>query len=156
MLPLFSYCCHCMLCVQGDCSVVEKKVAHCQLMRLTLLGDSTLLLPALSGVKDNCSIIHLEVGGEPITICMPLTILYHIGVCIYIYTCMHGWGPCIHVHTLEALPLPSLTYSWTAIFAQILQMTFAQAGSKQRWRSGYARLAPPLTTLTPSKCFSYV
>ena len=72
MLHLFSYCCHCMLCVQGDCSVVEKKVAHCQLKRLKVRGVdvSTLLLPVLSGVKDNRSITDLVVYGEPITTCL--------------------------------------------------------------------------------------
>ena len=70
MLHLFSYCCHCMLCVQGDCSVVEKKVVHCQLKRLMLRGNSTLLLPVLSGVKDNRSIADLDVTGEPITTCL--------------------------------------------------------------------------------------
>lgn len=70
MLHLFSYCCHCMLCVQGDCSVLEKKVAHCQLKRLDLWGDSTVLLPVLSGVKDNRSITDLDVCGEPITTCL--------------------------------------------------------------------------------------
>ena len=59
-----------MLCVQDDCSVLEKKVAHRQLKGLKLLGDSTLLLPVLSGVKDNRSITDLDVAGEPITTCL--------------------------------------------------------------------------------------
>ena len=70
MLHLSSYCCHCMLCVQVDGSVLEKKVAHCQLKRLQLLGVSTELLPVLSGVKDNCCITDLVVWGEPITTCL--------------------------------------------------------------------------------------
>ena len=70
MLHLFSYCCHCILYVQGDRSVVEKKVAHCELKRLKLWGDSTLLLPVLSGVKDNRSITDLVVTSEPITTCL--------------------------------------------------------------------------------------
>ena len=71
MLHLFSYCCHCMLRVQGDCSVLEKKVAHCELKRLKLYDHfSTLLLPVLSGVKDNHSITDLDVEGEPITTCL--------------------------------------------------------------------------------------
>ena len=61
-----------MLCVQGDCSVLEKKVAHCQLKRLELYGDSTLVLPVLYGVKDNRSITDLDVEGEPITTCLQL------------------------------------------------------------------------------------
>ena len=59
-----------MLCVQVDCSVLEKKVARCQLKRLKLRGGSTLHLPVLSGVKDNRSITDLHVGGEPITACL--------------------------------------------------------------------------------------
>ena len=70
MLHLFSYCCHCMLCVQGDGSVVEKMVAHCQLKSLKLCGLCTILLPILSGVKDNHSITDLDVRGEPITTCL--------------------------------------------------------------------------------------
>ena len=70
MRHLFSYCCHCMLCVQGDSSVLEKKVSHCQLKRLKLRGISTLLLHVLSGVKDNCCITDLVVWGEPITTCL--------------------------------------------------------------------------------------
>ena len=70
MLHLLSYCCHCMLCVQGDYRVLEKKVAYCQLKRLKLWGRSTLLLPVLSGVKDNRSITDLDVLGEPITTCL--------------------------------------------------------------------------------------
>ena len=42
-------------------------VAHCWLKGLELWGGST-LLPILNGVKDNCSITHLDVTGEPITI----------------------------------------------------------------------------------------
>ena len=56
-----------MLCVQGDGSVVEKKVAQCQLKRLQLYGNITLLLPVLSGVKDTYSITDIYVFGEPIT-----------------------------------------------------------------------------------------
>ena len=59
-----------MLCVQGDCSVLEKKVAHCQLKGLKLYDDGTVVLPVLSGVKDNCSITDLVVSGEPITTCL--------------------------------------------------------------------------------------
>ena len=70
MLHLFSYCCHCMLCVQGDRSVLEKKVAHCQLKRLKVYDDGFVLLPVLSGVKDNRSISDLNVYGEPITTCL--------------------------------------------------------------------------------------
>ena len=70
MLHLFSYCCHCMLCVQGDCSVLEKKAARCQLKRLKLFGHSTLLLLVLSGIEDNRSIRDLDVEGEPITTCL--------------------------------------------------------------------------------------
>ena len=59
-----------MLCVQlvGDSTVLKEKVAHCNLKRLQLLGDSTLLLPLLNGVKDNLSIIELGVRGEPISL----------------------------------------------------------------------------------------
>ena len=93
-----------MLCVQGDCSVLEKKVTHCQLKRLKLYGNSTVLLPVLTGVKSNCSITDLDVEGEPITTCMPLTILYHIGVC----TCM-GWAhTCTYIGS-TAPPLATLT-----------------------------------------------
>ena len=70
MLHLFSYCCHCMLCVQDNCSVVEKKVTHCQLKRLVLYGNSTLLLSVLNGVKDNCSITDLKAESEPIPTCL--------------------------------------------------------------------------------------
>ena len=70
MLHLFSYCCHCVLCVQRDGSVLKKKVARCQLKRLKLCGNSTLLLPVLRGVKDNNSITDLDVYGEPITTCL--------------------------------------------------------------------------------------
>ena len=59
-----------MLRVQGDCSVLEKKVAHCQLKRLTLYDYFNTLLPVLSGVKDNRSITDLDVEGEPITTCL--------------------------------------------------------------------------------------
>ena len=59
-----------MLCVQGDCSVVEKKVAHCQLKRLKLFGRRTVVLSVLRGVKDNRSITDLDVEGEPITTCL--------------------------------------------------------------------------------------
>ena len=65
-----SQCCHCMLCVQGDDSVLEKKVAHCQLKGLELNGYNTQLLPVLSGVKDNHSITDLDVGSKPITTCL--------------------------------------------------------------------------------------
>ena len=50
--------------------MLEKKVAHCQLKGLTLYGNRTLLLPVLSGVKDNHSITDLHVDGEPITACL--------------------------------------------------------------------------------------
>ena len=59
-----------MLCVQGDCSVVENKVAQCQLKRLKLIGNSTHLLFVLGRVKDNRSITDLDVEGEPITTCL--------------------------------------------------------------------------------------
>ena len=51
-----------MLCVQGDHSDLEEKVAHCQLKRLVLCGNSSLLL-VLRGVKDNRSITDLVVRG---------------------------------------------------------------------------------------------
>ena len=66
-----------MYCVQGDYTVVKKMVALCQLKRLTLFGDSTVLFQVLSGVKDNHSITDLAVlgsvlvGGEPIYIPCP-------------------------------------------------------------------------------------
>ena len=71
-----------MLCVQqpvGDSTVLREKVAHCHLKRLTLCGGRD-LLPVLRGAKDNCSItdIILAVGGEPITTCLHVTILYHV------------------------------------------------------------------------------
>ena len=60
-----------MLCVQlvGDSTVLEGTVAHCQLRRLKLIGDSTPLLRLLNGVKDNLYITYLDVTGEPITTC---------------------------------------------------------------------------------------
>ena len=69
---------HCMLCVQvmGDSTVLKKKVAHCHLKRLELHGE--VLLPLLSGAKDNCSITDLYVESEPITTCLHVTILYHV------------------------------------------------------------------------------
>ena len=73
-----------MLCVQpvGDSTVLEEKIAHCHLKRLELGGNSYLdgriLLPFLSGAKDNCSITDLDVTGEPITTCLHVTILYHV------------------------------------------------------------------------------
>ena len=59
-----------MLCVQlvGDSTVLKEKVAHCQLRRLVLYGDNTLLFPVLNAVKDNTFITHLHVGGEPISL----------------------------------------------------------------------------------------
>ena len=59
-----------MLCVQVDCSVLDKKTAHCQLKRLRLYSNSTVLLSVLRGVKDNRSITDLDVSGEPITTCL--------------------------------------------------------------------------------------
>ena len=85
MLHLFSYCCHCMLCVQGDCSVLEK-VVHCQLKGLKLRGDSTVLLPVLSGVKDNRSITDLEVfDGESIITCFYLYAILHRGRYLHVW-----------------------------------------------------------------------
>ena len=71
-----------MLCVQvvGDSTVLKEKVAHCHLKRLELYG-CRILLPLLSGAKDNCSITDLlvvYVSGEPITTCLHVTILYHV------------------------------------------------------------------------------
>ena len=68
-----------MLCVQpvDDSTVLKEKVAHCHLKRLELRGDEV-LLPLLSGAKDNCSITDLDVAGEPITTCLHVTILYHV------------------------------------------------------------------------------
>ena len=65
-----------MLCVQlvGDSTVLKEEVAHCHLKKLELRGDRS-LLPLLSGAKDNCSIIDLNVEGEPITTCLHITIL---------------------------------------------------------------------------------
>ena len=57
--------------MQGDSSILEKMAAHCQLKGLKLSGGSE-LLPILNGVKDNCSITHLDVKGEPITTCLQL------------------------------------------------------------------------------------
>ena len=57
--------------MQGDSSILEKMAAHCQLKGLVLSGDST-LLPILNGVKDNCSITHLDVCSKPITTCLLL------------------------------------------------------------------------------------
>ena len=69
-----------MLCVQlvGDSTVLKEKVAHCHLKRLGLRGNRNLLLPLLSGAKDNCSITDLDVTSEPITTCLHVTILYHV------------------------------------------------------------------------------
>ena len=70
-----------MLCVQlvGDSTVLEEKVAHCHLKRFNLwCGGRDLLLPLLSGAKDNCSITDLNVPGEPITTCLHVTILYNV------------------------------------------------------------------------------
>ena len=71
-----------MLCLQlvGDSTVLKEKVAHCPLKRLELYGDSTPLLPVLSGSKDNSSITNLDVAGEPITTCLHITILYHVRI----------------------------------------------------------------------------
>ena len=55
--------------VQGDSSILEKMTARCRLQRLRLWGGSTVLV---NGVKDNCSITHLDVAGEPITTCLQL------------------------------------------------------------------------------------
>ena len=96
-----------MLCVQGDCSVVEKKVAHCQLMRLKLFDVETVLLPVLSGVKDNHSITDLVVRGEPITTCFyNYTMPHMVFACIgWAHTCMHIlWKHCpspCHPYTLK-------------------------------------------------------
>ena len=59
-----------MLCVQlvGDSTVLKEKVAHCQLRRLELGGNSTTVLPVLNGVKDNLYITYLQVTGEPISL----------------------------------------------------------------------------------------
>ena len=75
-----------MLCVQlvGDSTVLKEKVAHCQLRRLELFGDSTTLLPVLNGVKDNLYITDLHVHGEPITTCPHVTILYHVRILQYV------------------------------------------------------------------------
>ena len=84
-----------MLCVQGDCSVLKKKVAHCQLKRLQLFGSGTLLLPVLSGVKDNRSIMALDVAGDLITINITHASNYtipHRGMYMY------GLGPYMHIH----------------------------------------------------------
>ena len=73
-----------MLCVQpvGDSTVLTEKVSHCHLKRLQLWDDcwgaSRYILPILSGAKDNLSITDLAVGGEPITTCLHVTILYHV------------------------------------------------------------------------------
>ena len=61
----------------GDSTVLKEKVAHCHLKRLELHGDEV-LLPLLSGAKDNCSITDLDVHSEPITTCLHVTILYHV------------------------------------------------------------------------------
>ena len=66
-----------MLCVQGDSTVLEEKVAHCHLKRLELHGEAE-LLPLLIGAKDNCSITDLHVDSEPITTRLHVTILYHV------------------------------------------------------------------------------
>ena len=59
------------LYMQGDSSIQEKMAADCRLKRLVLWGDNT-LPPILNGVKDNCSITHLHVCGEPIATCLQL------------------------------------------------------------------------------------
>ena len=73
------------LYMQGDCSILEKMAAHCRLKGLELCGDST-LLPILNGVKDNCSITHLDVLGEPITTCLQL---YYTMYGMYMYGLGH-------------------------------------------------------------------
>lgn len=50
--------------MQGDKIILKEKVAHCSLKELKLLGGSALQL--LNGVKDNCSIIHLDITSEPV------------------------------------------------------------------------------------------
>ena len=70
-----------MLCVQlvvGDCIALTEKVSHCHLKRLELFGASRNILPILSGAKYTFSITDLGVGGEPITTCLHVTILYHV------------------------------------------------------------------------------
>ena len=59
------------LYMQGDSSILEKMAAHCRLKGLELWGAIT-LLPILNGVKNYCSITHLDVRGEPITTCLQL------------------------------------------------------------------------------------
>ena len=59
-----------MLYVQlDDSTVLKEKVAHCHLKRLGLSGGSTLLIPVLSGVRNNSSITELDVESKP----MPAT-----------------------------------------------------------------------------------
>ena len=72
---LFSFCCHYMLCEQlvGDNTVLKEKVAHCHLKKLELHGRSN-LLPLLSCVKDNRSVLDFHVTGKPITTCIQVTI----------------------------------------------------------------------------------
>ena len=52
----------------SDSTVLKEKVAHCHLKRLELYGREV-LLPLLSGAKDNCSITDLHVESESITTC---------------------------------------------------------------------------------------
>ena len=75
-----------MLCVQllGDSTVLKEKVAHCQLRRLELFGDSTTLSLLLNGVKDNLYITYLDVFGEPFTTCPHVLILYHVRMLQYV------------------------------------------------------------------------
>ena len=99
-----------MLCVQqpvGDSTVLQEKVAHCHLKRLKLNGLRTLLLPLLSGAKDNCTITDLAVHGEPITTCLHVT-TYTIP-CTCTIGSVHVWvGP--FVVTQIVLIWPTLKY----------------------------------------------
>ena len=82
-----------MLCVQlvGDSTVLKKAVARYKLRKLELHGGSTTLLLLLNVVKYSKSIKYLEVGREPFTTCLHVTILYHVRI-LYRGLYMYGLG----------------------------------------------------------------
>ena len=71
--------------MQGDSSILETMAAHCRLKGLELVGYSK-LVPILNGVKDNCSIAHIHVKSEPVTIhACNYSISFRVCTCMYMY-----------------------------------------------------------------------